>query len=79
VFAPSLAPVVRVRFFLDERPDATPFRTSRAPLDTRRLRNGRHTITAVLQSLTGSTTVTARFRVTNRRLGGCRRARARVC
>jgi hypothetical protein len=77
VFAPTLAPVVRVRFFLDERPDATPFRTGRAPLDTRRLRNGRHTITAVLQSLTGSTTVTARFRVANRRRGGCRRAR--VC
>jgi parallel beta helix pectate lyase-like protein len=79
VFVPSVAGIRQVRFHVDEQPDTTPYITEKsAPwdlaggtagaakaYDTRRLANGRHTITGVVQTSSGTETVTATFNVAN--------------
>jgi hypothetical protein len=79
VFVPTVAGIRQVRFHVDEQPDATPFTTEKsAPwdlaggtadaakaYDTRRLANGQHSITAVVETSSGTRTVTATFNVAN--------------
>ena len=79
VFVPTVAGIRQVRFHVDEQPDTTPFTTEMsAPwdlaggtagaakaYDTRRLANGQHSITAVVQTSSDTKTVTATFNVAN--------------